>query len=107
MSGDEQSNSKCTTGGGGYNGRVPNANLDAAAILTTVDDVLNATPFVDIHTHLFPASFQRLALWGIDELLTYHYLEAELFRFSDVRPEQYWTLTTPERADLIWSTLFV
>jgi hypothetical protein len=81
-----------------YNGGV----LDAL-----IEDVLAQTKVVDIHTHLFPASFGRLLLWGIDDLLTYHYLEAELFRFSDIRPQQYWTLTTPERADLIWRTLFV
>jgi hypothetical protein len=82
---------------------MPNANDIPAAVA----DVLATTPFVDIHTHLFPASFGRLLLWGIDDLLTYHYLEAELFRFSPVRPEHYWTLQTSERADLIWKTLFV
>jgi hypothetical protein len=87
--------------------RMPNANLAAAEIGAAVDDVLRATPVVDIHTHLFPASFGRLLLWGIDELLTYHYLEAELFRFSGIRPEQYWTLAPPQHADLIWKTLFV
>jgi hypothetical protein len=86
---------------------MPDANLAAADIRAAVDDVLRATPFVDIHTHLFPASFGRLLLWGIDELLTYHYLEAELFRFTRTPPQQYWTLTTPQRADLIWKTLFV
>jgi hypothetical protein len=85
---------------------MPNANL-AGGIQSAVEDVLAATPVVDIHTHLFAPSFGRLALWGIDELLTYHYLEAELFRFSDVRPEQYWALDTPQRADLVWQTLFV
>ena len=58
-----------------------------------VEDVLAATSFIDIHTHLFAPALGRLGLWGIDELLTYHYLEAELFRFSPVTPEQYWTLT--------------
>jgi hypothetical protein len=86
---------------------MPIANLGAAGIPAAVDEILSATPFLDIHTHLFPASFGRLLLWGVDELLTYHYLEAELFRFSPVRPEHYWTLSTPQRADLIWKTLFV
>ncbi len=72
-----------------------------------VDEILAATMVVDIHTHLFPASFGRLLLWGIDDLLTYHYLEAELFRFSTIAPEEYWALATRERADLIWKTLFV
>ena len=86
---------------------MPNANLQISDIQAAVEDALRETPFIDIHTHLFPPSFGRLGLWGIDELLTYHYLEAELFRFSRVRPEQYWTLAVPERADLIWKTLFV
>lgn len=64
-------------------------------------------PFIDIHTHLFQPSLGRLGLWGIDHLLTYHYLEAELFRSSDVTPEQYWSLSTEEKADAIWRALFV
>ena len=78
-----------------------------AVLHALVDEILAGTTAVDIHTHLFPASFGRLLLWGIDDLLTYHYLEAELFRFSRIQPEQYWALATPERADLIWKTLFV
>jgi hypothetical protein len=35
---------------------------------------------VDLHTHLFPPSHGQLMLWGIDELLTYHYLIAEYFQ---------------------------
>lgn len=72
-----------------------------------LEDVLAATSFIDIHTHLFSPSLGRLGLCGIDELLTYHYLEAELFRFSPVTPEHYWTLTKTQRADLVWKTLFV
>ena len=72
-----------------------------------VEDVLAATSFIDIHTHLFTPSLGSLGLWGIDEVLTYHYLEAELFRFSPVTPEHYWTLTKTQRADLVWKTLFV
>ena len=72
-----------------------------------VEEVLEATPFIDIHTHLFPPAFGGLGLWGIDELLTYHYLEAELFRSSAVEPEQYWALAKPRQADLVWRTLFV
>src|SRR4029453_5970389 len=74
---------------------------------SVVDDVLGTTSFIDIHTHLFSPSLGSLGLWGIDELLTYHYLEAELFRFSPVTPEHYWTLNKTERADLVWKTLFV
>jgi hypothetical protein len=81
---------------------IPPADLDAE-----VADVLGTTPVIDIHTHLFPAGFDGLALWGIDELLTYHYLEAELFRFSSVQPVDYWAMSKAQRAELIWSTLFL
>src|SRR3979490_3401083 len=77
-------------------------DIDAA-----VEDVLANTAFIDIHTHLFAPGFGSLGLWGIDELLTYHYLEAELFRFAPIRPEQYWALNKQQRADLVWKTLFV
>jgi hypothetical protein len=72
-----------------------------------VDTELRETPVLDVHTHLFPPALGRLGLWGIDELLTYHYLEAELFRSSAITPEQYWKLSKPRRADAIWKTLFV
>src|SRR5581483_5799593 len=48
-----------------------------------------------------------LGLWGIDELVTYHYLEAELFRSSDITLEQYWKFSKREQADAIWQALFV
>ena len=72
-----------------------------------VEDVVKTTPFIDIHTHLFAPAFGQLGLWGIDELLTYHYLEAELFRFSPIRPEHYWSLEKPQQAYLVWKTLFI
>jgi len=76
-------------------------------LLRVVEETLAATPFLDIHTHLFAPTFGPLGLWGIDELLTYHYLEAELFRSSPIRPEHYWKLEKSQRAELIWKTLFV
>ena len=76
-------------------------------IPSTVEDVLASTPFIDIHTHLFAPSFGKLVLWGIDELLTYHYLEAEYFRASRSAPEDYWPLSKEEKAEAVWRTLFV
>ena len=73
----------------------------------TVSEVLETTPFIDIHTHLFAPGFGKIGLWGIDELLTYHYLEAELFRSTSMHPSKYWTLSKTQRADLVWKTLFV
>ena len=81
--------------------------LSVGEIERAVQEVLAGTPCVDMHTHLYPAAFGKLGLWGIDELLTYHYLEAEFFRHSDMTPEKYWTCSKREQADAIWKTLFV
>src|SRR6059036_3792891 len=90
-----------------------NNRVLAADLLTTdqidsaVEQTLASTLFIDVHTHLFSPAFGNLGLWGIDELLTYHYLEAEFFRSSDTTPERYWNLSKRERADAIWRALFV
>ena len=63
----------------------------------------------DIHTHLFPPAHGKLLLWGIDELLTYHYLVAELFMVAppDLEPQTFWGLPKSAQADLVWEHLFV
>lgn len=80
---------------------------DLAELRRQVDDVIAAARITDLHTHLYAAQFNELNLWGIDELLNYHYLIAELFRFSSVTPAEFWKLSKPAKADLIWKTLFV
>src|SRR5690242_4418846 len=87
--------------------RVIGEPLAKETLESAVAESLAATPALDIHTHLFPPEFDGLGLWGIDELLTYHYLEAELFRFGRIEPEQYWELSKSEQADLVWTNLFV
>jgi hypothetical protein len=86
---------------------VPADPIQADQLLPTVEDVLSSTSFIDMHTHLFSPALGKLGLWGIDELITYHYLEAEFFRHSDMSPERYWTLTKSQRADQIWRALFL
>jgi hypothetical protein len=81
---------------------LPNEDIDGA-----IKEILSTTPFIDIHTHLFSPAFGKLGLWGIDELLTYHYLEAEFFRSSSATPKEYFTLSKQQKADAIWQTLFV
>jgi hypothetical protein len=76
-------------------------------ILRIVQSELAATRFIDVHTHLFMPSLGQLGLWGIDELITYHYLEAELFRSSSLKPQQYWEMSKTAKADAIWRALFV
>jgi len=89
------------------NGSFSDRRLKPAEIAREVQDVLESTQVIDIHTHLFSPPFGKIGLWGIDELLTYHYLEAEFFRSSDTTPEEYWKLSKAQRADAIWKALFV
>jgi hypothetical protein len=72
-----------------------------------VDRIIAETPVFDVHTHLYPASMGPLSLWGIDELMSYHYLIAEVMRVSPITYEQFWKLSKPEQADHIWKHLFV
>jgi hypothetical protein len=81
--------------------------LTTAQISGVVEDVLAATPIIDVHTHLFAPPFGKIGLWGIDELLTYHYLEAEFFRSSETKPEEYFSFSKTRQADAIWRALFI
>ena len=62
-----------------------NSNLMTEATVC-VDDMADvvvsevaSVSVIDLHTHLLPPTHGPLCLWGIDELLTYHYLVAEYF----------------------------
>lgn len=79
----------------------------AIGLRAAVNDAVHLTEITDIHTHLYATNFGELLLWGIDELLTYHYLIAEFFRLSDMPYGQFWALTKSEQADAIWQTLFI
>ncbi|MDD5482900.1 MAG: glucuronate isomerase [Kiritimatiellae bacterium] len=71
-------------------------------------DSPSAVRIVDIHTHLFDPAMGSMLLWGIDELLTYHYLAAEVFRARpDLPYAMFWKWPKRKQADLVWSELFV
>ncbi len=72
-----------------------------------IDEAIENTFVADMHTHLFAPEFGALNLWGIDELLSYHYLIAELFRCSPIAYEDFWKMEKRAQADLIWRVLFV
>ena len=78
-----------------------------AALARRVEKIVANTPVFDIHTHLYDPAFKELLLWGIDELLVYHYLVAEAFRYLDMPYEQFWVLPRTRQAELIWNALFV
>ena len=79
----------------------------AEMLAKVVDTIVAETPVVDMHTHLYAPTFGPLLLWGIDELVTYHYLIAEVLRTDRaVSPADYWGMPTEKRAEHIWQTLF-
>lgn len=80
---------------------------NVAKLRRQVDEIISTVPVVDLHTHLFAPQFGDLSLWGIDDLLNYHYLIAELFRYSRTTPAEFWRMEKRVQADLIWQTLFV
>ena len=96
---------------------IHNQQIEHAVRRTLADQ-----PIVDMHTHLFPPTYGTpvanaaapadpggLMLWGVDELVNYHYLVAEVFRVvpaSKLPYEQFWKMSTAQRADHIWKHLF-
>eukprot|EP00927_Polykrikos_kofoidii_P053507 TRINITY_DN4811_c0_g1_i1.p1 TRINITY_DN4811_c0_g1~~TRINITY_DN4811_c0_g1_i1.p1 ORF type:complete len:965 (+),score=116.25 TRINITY_DN4811_c0_g1_i1:51-2897(+) len=69
---------------------------------------VEATEAVDVHTHLFPASYgPQLMQYGIDAMLTYHYLVAEYLSTAKELPDYFYSLPRKEKANRIWEALFV
>jgi hypothetical protein len=78
-----------------------------ASLGALVHEIVDETPVFDIHTHLYDAAFGDLLLWGIDELLVYHYLVAEGFRWHDLPEDKFWALSKTQQAELVWDSLFI
>ena len=90
--------------------------MNHKTIAAHVTKALAQQPVTDLHTHVYAPRFGAsprpggLMLWGIDELVTYHYLVAELYRVvavSELPYERFWALPKTEQGDLIWQKLFV
>jgi len=79
----------------------------AQQLRQAVDTAVAEVKVTDVHTHIYPPCFGELLLWGVDDLITYHYLIAETFRWVELPYEDYWKLSKREQADLIWRTLFL
>ena len=100
---------------------VAGRNLDSLSAV--VRKAVHEQPVWDFHTHLYPATFGTpfsgsakgadpagLMLWGVDELLTYHYLVAEVYRVVPARQlpyDAFWRMSKREQADHIWKHLFL
>eukprot|EP00966_Prymnesium_polylepis_P029436 683917-Prymnesium_polylepis.1 len=86
---------------------------------------VNAVEAIDVHTHLLPPTHANLLLFGIDELLTYHYLVAELFMVLPIDLEEdtvstqfdaaaqapttdeFFSWPKAKQADLVFEELFI
>ena len=78
---------------------------------------------IDVHTHLLPPTHGSLLLHGIDALLTYHYLVAELFMVMPIEPvadvvttnadasppspDVFYSWPLAKQADFVFEELFV
>lgn len=82
-------------------------NADLVALREMVAAIVARTPVTDLHTHLYAPPFAKLLLWGVDELLTYHYLIAEVIRATRIPYEKFWGMEQNEQADFIWDELFI
>ena len=87
-----------------------------------VGEIVRQQAVVDVHTHLCPPTFgtplggrgkadpNGLLLWGIDELVTYHYLVCEVYRVvppAKLPYDRFWAMTKTQQADHIWKHLFI
>jgi len=78
------------------------------AIAGWVARAVAETPVYDLHTHLYPPQLGPLLLRGIDELLNYHYLQAEALRADPtISYDAFWALPPARQAEFIWKTLFL
>jgi hypothetical protein len=77
------------------------------ALAKQVEQIVMSTPVVDVHTHLYDPVFRDLLLRGIDDLLVYHYLMAEVFRYWNQPYGKFWSLAKPDQAEIIWNELFL
>ena len=64
----------------------PDSSSAEADVRRMAQEAVNDVNVIDVHTHLFPASHGDLLLWGVDSLLTYHYLIAELYMVWNFLP---------------------
>eukprot|EP00931_Biecheleriopsis_adriatica_P051174 TRINITY_DN29655_c0_g2_i1.p1 TRINITY_DN29655_c0_g2~~TRINITY_DN29655_c0_g2_i1.p1 ORF type:complete len:456 (+),score=104.53 TRINITY_DN29655_c0_g2_i1:39-1370(+) len=93
----------------GYTTRCNMDVLTADTVAAAVQAEVQNVEVIDVHTHLLPASHGKLMLWGIDELLTYHYLVSEYFMVApaEVTHESFFALSKSGQADLVWQGLFI
>eukprot|EP00928_Gymnodinium_smaydae_P038724 TRINITY_DN26643_c0_g4_i1.p1 TRINITY_DN26643_c0_g4~~TRINITY_DN26643_c0_g4_i1.p1 ORF type:complete len:937 (+),score=189.83 TRINITY_DN26643_c0_g4_i1:92-2902(+) len=82
--------------------------LQERQVAEAVKEEVEAAEAIDVHTHLFSDAFgPPLMLYGIDALLTYHYLTSEYLATSVETAEEFFQLPQSQQADRVWDGLFV
>jgi len=81
--------------------------MTRAVLKAHVERAVATVQVTDIHTHLYDPAFGDLLLWGIDDLLVYHYLVAEAFRYMEMPYDTFWALPKSRQAELVWDALFL
>eukprot|EP00929_Paragymnodinium_shiwhaense_P108616 TRINITY_DN74926_c0_g1_i1.p1 TRINITY_DN74926_c0_g1~~TRINITY_DN74926_c0_g1_i1.p1 ORF type:complete len:459 (+),score=86.60 TRINITY_DN74926_c0_g1_i1:54-1430(+) len=78
-------------------------------VASEVREAVQEQQVIDVHTHLLPPTHGLMMLWGIDELLTYHYLISEYFMVApgDMTHEKFFAMSKQEQAAHVWKGLFV
>ncbi len=86
-------------------------NMTSITTRQDIEFIVNKAVFsaeiTDIHTHLYSENFGKLFLYGIDELLTYHYLVAETMRHVELDYSSFFEMSKAKQAECVWNTLFV
>lgn len=78
------------------------------SIKNIIIEEINNIEVIDVHSHLFPENHGEFLLFGIDNLLTYHYLISELFViWNDMSITDFYKLPKKIQADIIWEELFI
>lgn len=80
---------------------------DVLKLESFIEKAFEEVRIVDLHTHLFSECFKDLFLYGIDGMLTYHYLIAEAFRYSSEPYDSFINMTPAQQAEFVWKNVFV
>jgi len=80
--------------------------MTKAELARTVSEAVRRTPVFDMHTHVYSPAFGKLLLWGIDELLTYHYLVCEVLLEAPMPYKRFWAMSKRKQAEYVWEHLF-
>lgn len=96
--------------------------LALGELANVVSREVSAVEAIDVHTHILPPNHGQLMLFGIDALLTYHYLVAETFMVLPTESEadssapgpggppskeEFFSWPQPRQAELVFDELFV